>query len=61
MTRTERHAAGNLHGTITFQLDSSDGDGFLDGLIYGCSDLLDDFLRRISQLESDYSRAMVGL
>ncbi|GGV01039.1 hypothetical protein GCM10010260_41800 [Streptomyces filipinensis] len=57
MTRTERLAAGYLRSALTFQMDPDDSDARFDG----CSDLLDEFLRRITQLETEYLQAMVGL
>ncbi|EST28303.1 hypothetical protein M878_22825 [Streptomyces roseochromogenus subsp. oscitans DS 12.976] len=38
-------------------MECDEGEVFIDG----CSDLLDDFLRRMTQLESEYLQAMVGL
>jgi hypothetical protein len=57
VARIERRTALNLHSPVTFRLESKEGEVFTDG----CSDLLDDFLKRISQLESEYLRAMVRL
>ncbi|WP_167377755.1 hypothetical protein [Streptomyces malaysiense] len=57
MARTERRTALNLHSPVTFRLEGKEGEVFTDG----CSDLLDDFLKRIRQLESEYLRAMVRL
>lgn len=57
MTRTERLGAGNLRSALTLQTDPDDSEAYFDG----CSDLLDEFLRRITQLETEYLQAMVGL
>ncbi|MER6030513.1 hypothetical protein [Streptomyces sp. NPDC001851] len=57
MTLTERLAAGNLRSALTLQAEHDEGEGYFDG----CSDLLDEFLRRITQLETEYLQAMVGL